>query len=237
MSPVQEGSVVVYVIDNSPSLGLHRKALFDAFDGLTGGASSPNVRLAAVKHGYSWWKVFHSVEKIKNSLFNFRAPDAIPVNTLRGELSLSRYYEQLYPGIMAAWKMIEDECPPGDDLTAKPWCQRKVIVALGDGDPGISLTNTDYFPQPYADAFLPTNLLSGLKNAGIRVDTLCVGKRCKLRMRRCEDPKPGLTMFAPFCPSPPAGPLGSEIPAGLLGSELMEAISSQTGGVYHGVAD
>ena len=47
------------------------------------------------------------------------------------------------------------------------------VPALGDGDPGLSPGNTDYFPAP--DAVLPTNLLSGLKNAGIRVDTLCVG--------------------------------------------------------------
>ena len=236
MSPVQEGSVVVYVIDNTGSLKDHKKALFDAFDGLTGGVSPPNVRLAAVKHGHASWFP-PAMETLKDSLFDFRAPDVIPVNTLRGKFSFYYGYEQLYPGIMAAWKMIEEECPPGDDLTAKPWCQRKVIVALGDGDPGMSPSNTDYFPQPYADAFLPTNLLSGLKKAGIRVDTLCVGKRCKLRMRRCEDPKPGLTKFAPECPSPPAGPLGSEIPAGLLGGEIMEALSSQTDGEYHGVAD
>ena len=227
--------MVVYVIDNSGSLVPHRKALFNAFDDLPGGASPPNVQLAAVKHGYSQAAAAspQAIETLKNSLFAFRPPDDTLANTLRGKLYFNYGNEQFYSAIMAAWEMIKDECPPGVDLDVKPWCERKVIMALGDGDPGVSPMNADDFPQPYADAFLPTNLLSGLKNAGIRVDTLCVGERCKLRMRRYKDPEPGLTAFGPEYP----GFLGSEIPAGLLGSELMEAISSQTGGVYHGVAD
>ena len=229
MSPVQEGSVVVYVIDNSGTLGPHRKALFDAFDRLTGGASSPNVRLAAVKHGHSWWKDFHSVEKIKNSLFDFRAPDAIPVDTLRAELTFYHYtaYEQLYPGIMAAKEMIEVECPKDVDLDVKPWCQRKVIVALGDGEPGTSPVNADYFPEPYADAFLPTNLLSGLKKAGIQVDTLCISRWCKIGVGRSELKKGRYWFDSGFRTSTP----------NLLGREIMEALSTHTDGEYHGVAD
>ena len=228
MSPVQEGSVVVYVIDNTGSLGPHRKALFDAFDGLTGGASSPNVRLAALKHGYG---PNHfpppAVERLKKNLFDFSLPADIPVDTLRAELTFNynTAYEQLYPGIMVAWEMIKEECPPGVDLVAKPWCQRKVIVALGDGDPGMSLTNTDYFPQP--DAYLPTNLLSGLKKAEIQVDTLCAGGDCEDGMYRCNDRRPDITWFGSECSSPPAG---------LRGREIMAALSLQTGGVYHGVA-
>ena len=229
MSPVQEGSVVVYVIDNSGSLEPHKEALFDAFDDLTGRASLPNVQLAALKHGYSgtWERDFHSVETLKNSLFAFRPPDDTLANTLRGELSFSHYYEQLYPGIMAAWKMIEVECPKDVDLDAKPWCERKVIVALSDGDPGMSWTNADYFPQP--DAFLPTNLLSGLQKAGIRVDTLCTGRDCEIRMGRCEWVKKVIiAWFQAGCSSPPAG---------LLGREIMAAISDHTGGKHHDVAD
>ena len=231
MSPVQEGSVVVYVIDNTGSLVPHRKALFDAFDDLTGGPSPPNVRLAALKHGYGSNYV-HSAETLKNNLFAFRPPDDTLVNTLQGKLSLDNMVELLYPGIMAAWKMIEDECPPGVDLVARPWCERKVIVALGDGDPGMSWTNTDYFPQP--DAYLPTNLLSGLKKAEIQVDALCVGRVCEDRIISCNDVKPGRTWFGSSsdysmskCPTSPADPLGREI---------MEALSTHTGGVYHGVA-
>ena len=221
--------MVVYVIDDSSSLKGSEEALLDAFDDLTGGVSLPNVQLAALKHGYRWFwfgKGFHSVEKIKNSLFAFRPPDDTLVNTLRKKLSFNNGVEQLYPGIMAAWKMIEDECPPGDDLTAKPWCERKVIVALGDGTPGTSPVNADYFPEPYADAYLPTNLLSGLKNAGIRVDTLCVGYWCEFGVGRSELTK-GRYRFDFFFSTPPADPLGREI---------MEALSTHTGGVYHGVA-
>ena len=228
--------MVVYVIDNSGSLKGSEEALLDAFDDLTGGVSLPNVQLAALKHGYrwSWGRGFHSVEKIKNSLFAFRPPDDTLVNTLRKKLSFNNGVEQLYPGIMAAWKMIEDECPPGDDLTAKPWCERKVIVALGDGAPGTSPVNADYFPEPYADAYLPTNLLSGLKNAGIRVDTLCVGYLCEYKMGKCNDPlpgtalAPGITWFTRSCVSSTAS---------LRGREIMEALSTHTDGEYHGVAD
>ena len=227
MSPVQEGSVVVYVIDDTGSIKYHAKALFDAFDRLTGGVSLSNVRLAAVKHGHSWGSAPLAMEKIKDSLFDFRAPDAIPVNTLRGELSFSRYHEQLYPGIMAAKEMIEVECPKDVDLDVKPWCQRKVIVVLGDGEPGTSPESTDYFPQPYADVLLPTNLLSGLKNAGIQVDTLCIGWWCQFRVGRSELKEGRYWFYSGLRTSTP----------NLLGSELMEAISSQTGGVYHGVAD
>ena len=228
MSPVQEGSVVVYVIDNTGSLFGSTKVLFDTFDGLTGGVSSPNVRLAAVKHGDGWMGSAPAVRTLKKNLFDFSLPADIPVDTLRAELTLNGGYEQLYPGIMVAWEMIEDECPPGVDLVAKPWCQRKVIVALGDGDPGASPLNTDYFPQP--DAYLPTNLLSGLQKAGIRVDTLCTGRECEGKISRCKWGKwgKGIAFFAVGVCRPS--------PADLLGREIMEAISSHTDGEYHGVA-
>ena len=254
MSPVQEGSVVVYVIDNSGSL-FHsfdaKEALFDAFGGLTGGVSSPNVRVAALKHGYGPpYLPPPAMETLKKNLFDFSLPADVPVDTLRAELTFKNAtaWEQLYPGIMAAKEMIEVECPKDVDLVAKPWCQRKVIVALGDGDPGMSWTNTDYFPQP--DAYLPTNLLSGLKKAEIQVDTLCVREWCKDEMYRCnlerfrlqlrggyydsvtqlqtKPLEPGIVFFERGCP--PSTP-------NLLGREILAAISSHTGGVYHGVAD
>ena len=53
MSPVQEGSVVVYVINKRHSLRPHKEAVLKAFNDLTGGVSPPNVRLAALAYGYS----------------------------------------------------------------------------------------------------------------------------------------------------------------------------------------
>ena len=221
--------MVVYVIDDSSSLKGSEEALLDAFDDLTGGVSLPNVQLAALKHGYRWFwgRGFHSVEKIKNSLFAFRPPDDTLVNTLRKKLSFNNGVEQLYPGIMAAKEMIEVECPKDVDLDVKPWCQRKVIVALGDGEPGTSPVNADYFPEPYADAFLPTNLLSGLKKAGIQVDTLCISRWCKIGVGRSELKKGRYWFDSGFRTSTP----------NLLGREIMEALSTHTDGEYHGVAD
>ena len=234
MSPVQEGSVVVYVIDNSDSIRDHKEALFDAFDDLTGRASLPNVELAAVKHGFDALGRTPSpaMETLKNSLFAFRPPDDTLVNTLRKKLSFNNGVEQLYPGIMAAWEMIDDECLPGDLVATKPWCEHKVIVVLGGGDPGVFPTNKHYFRQPYADANLPTNLLSGLNKAGIKVDTLCVGSVCEARISsRCEWIKGSThigppSLFVSWC-------LAS--PADLLGSKIMQELSSRTGGDYHGI--
>ena len=181
MSPVQEGSVVVYVIDNSGSLEPHKEALFDAFDDLTGRASLPNVQLAAVKHGYSQdLRAGLPRRQSKRSrtacLLSVRRTIPWPIHYEEKLYFNYGITNSFYSAIMAAWEMIKDECPPGVDLDVKPWCERKVIMALGDGDPGVSPMNADDFPQPYADAFLPTNLLSGLQKAGIRVDTLCVGR-------------------------------------------------------------
>ena len=247
MSPVQEGSVVVYVIDNTKTLLGSKKTLFKAFDDLTGGASLPNVKLAALKHGYLWWDGPTAVGTLKNNLFRFSPPDDTLANTLRGKLFLDSpasnklRYEQLYPGIMAAKEMIEEECPRDVDLVANPRCQRKVIVALSDGHPGVSPESTDYFPQPYADVLLPTNLLSGLKKAGIQVDTLCIGYLCEYKMGKCgSNPVQGYAAFGPgslsWCTS-----INLKTPdnnkAHLRGREIMEELSSHTGGVYHGVAD
>ena len=174
------------------------------------------------------------MKTLKGNLFKFVAPDDIPANTLRRKLTFDANYEHLYPGIMAAWKMIENECSPG----AKPWCKNKVIVVLGDGHPGVSPMNADYFPPPDAGAILPTNLLSDLKNAGIQVDTLCVGngRYCLDDMIRCPS-QPGTVLIHPWylstCSSLDAIPPSTRR---LSGREIMKAIATDTGGVYHGVA-
>ena len=234
MSPVQEGSVVVYVIDKTFSMRGKKEAVLKAFNDLTGGVSPPNVRLAALAYGYDGSSSPPAMETLKGNLFKFVAPDDIPANTLREKLTVYADYEHFYPGIMAAWKMIEDECSP----VAKPWCENKVIVALGNGVPGVSPMNADYFPPPDAGAILPTNLLSGLKNAGIQVDTLCVGAGgyCSKNMARCpSQPQPGTVLIVPWrwCPGLYAIPPSNRR---LRGRDIMDTIATHTGGVPHGVA-
>ena len=81
---------------------------------------------------------------------------------------------------MAAQMMLTRECPHGVDLTAKPWCQRKVIVVLGDGDPGLTPAGADYFAA--SSEHLPMNLLQSLNDADIEVHALTLGVYADLQI-------------------------------------------------------
>lgn len=182
---MQPGAVVVYVIDVTSSQQVRRDEMLAAFERLIADhQSTPDVRVAAIKHGYaSHYSGEDSdivpvpeAEDLKNNLFGLRPPGAVPLASLKDKktgIALSRAHEQLYPAIDAARLMIEDECQ-GFDLTTKPWCRNKVIVAMGDGDPGVSRTDGNYYDSANPKTPLPENLLSSLSVAGVRVDTLCI---------------------------------------------------------------
>ena len=157
---------MVYSIDNTYELRGYAGRLMSSFEALVAKhQSAPDVRVAVIAHGTN--SVGDgSIHRIQE----FVSPDQLSVSKIRNSLSFSYGYEWLDSSIAEGQKMINDECPQGVDLTAKPWCQHKVIVVLSDGDPGV--TYEEYLGT--WDDDLPDKLLDSVSADGIAVNTICV---------------------------------------------------------------
>ena len=118
--------------------------------------------------------------------------------------------------------MVNGLCPQDAYLTDNPWCQDKVIVALSDGDPGITLP--DYFHSRNDN--LPGKLVDSISNDGIAVNTLCIYTYHNIFSLSCDDPH---WLFYVS-----GNPLTEQRLLGTKGKDLLEQIASATGGKYYG---
>lgn len=232
---------MVYVIDNTFSLLPHRTELFAAYSKLKSRhGSTPNVRLAAIKNGYPGNAARTRQEVMKgiqgSLILNFVPPDRFRDDVVRSKITSRDASELFYPALEEAGNMIRRECPAGVDLGAKPWCTRKVIFALGDGDPGVTLR--DYFSAD--DVHLPDKALSALAGASIVVNTICIGYDCTREMAQCD----GATDPRAYGPSNHDGQLqickgdfkGTKMVAiGYDGQEIMRDIARRGAGRYYGI--
>ena len=150
------------------------------------------------------------------------------------DLDLTGRTEYLYPGIALAREMIEKEClPPTPSSTPgvgtptptpKPWCSHKVIVVLGDGDPGLS-DNDYHASSPRVHDVLPEKELDKIAGLGIELHTVCIGN-CTWEIIRFS-----------------ASRLYNSLPriihrgfwyTGYRGGDVMREIAKYTGGEFHG---
>ena len=203
---------------------------------------TPNVKVAAIKHGVGnvpIEKRYVDVIGDGAPLFNFMPPNQMPISAAAKRIRLKMGNEQFYPAIAEARRMLDVECPSGVDLTAKPWCGSKVIVALGDGAPGI--TSRGYFATNNPSGsrwgsnryWLPDKLLADLASAGIRVNSMCIGHSCWFRMIVCTDfDDPALIEISDACRA--YGKRG--ITLRHKGSDAMKWLATSTGGTYYGQA-
>ena len=178
---------MVYLRDDSLSLFNHQVAIYRAFGKMSSDYRAiPNVRVAAFKHintGCQPYVLTSDDLNYVTSLFGLRKPQDVRAVDVRHRMSFYGCIELLYPGIYEAMDLIRTECPVSVDLTVKPWCGRKVIVALGDGDPGAAAQK--YFSVPYPDGDFPDQLLSDVNDAGIAVNTICVDAFCGYHIWQC----------------------------------------------------
>ena len=186
----------------------------------------PNLKVAAIKHAVSSW---HSVDEsmvngFKGNLFGFKAPKDVPLAKINEVDGKGGGREQLYPAIEAARRMLQDECPAGVDMESKPQCQRKVIVVIGDGDPGISSTDSDYFaaPNDYKTKVAEA-LLTRVEKSDIRVDTICIDKQSCHRGMFVKQVWEGTVEF--YSASHTTGALYT-------GDYVLRNIAKDTGGTY-----
>ena len=229
---------MVYLIDDTGSQRYHREELKRIFWKLLAvHQTTDNVRVAALAHGditrtddeLDYLELFpHERDSLGRGYpelftWGFTEPKHItPQHITVGidSLTLLGRREYLYPGIALAQKMIETECKN------PPWCERKVIVVVGDGNPGQAAP--DYFsPRSYA---LPKRLLDSVAAAEIELHTLCLGAACTNQITVREGS--WLHFDRPSCTNPPGLMLAC---IGHSGDSLMAAIArrSYKGGKYY----
>ena len=211
LDPVQSGTTVVYLIDDTGSQRHLREELKRIFLKLLADhQATADVRVAALVHGdiarplnSRYTTILWDTERFTLGrgsggphMFGsgFKDPkDITPTDVINGinGLTLSAAREYLYPGIALAEKMMIKECPkptptptvtaspiatptPTPTPTPRPWCQRKVIVILGDGNPGRA--HSDYYL--YSGSEMPDALMRAVRAADIALHTLCLGTAC-----------------------------------------------------------
>ena len=226
---------MVYLIDDTGSQKLIREQLRRIFLKLLAvHGTTADVRVAALVHG-DIARV--GSQKYHTGLFpherntlgrgnrgphllapGFKEPkDISPQDVTDGinNLKLLAHREYLYPGIALAEHIITVECPAG---SAKNWCKRKVIVILGDGNPGRGAT--DYFyPHSYSD--LPEKLLYDVRIAEIELHTLCLGAACTNQIVRIPD---GQKFY--YDPKPPN--CITEECTGYTGTDIMKELAKRS---------
>ena len=189
----------------------------------------------------------------------FKAPAGISAgdvtNAVKSLYSKSGPYPNihpyLYPGIELAREMIETECnlgpappmgapaptstsTPTPTLTPAPWCQRKVIVILHDGNPGSAHESS--YRNPVATIHNvdepPSAMMDRVVSAGIELRTLCASPGCNhkiVRYRRAWGYYNGPSCYSTtdiFC-------------LNLKGEEILEKLAERTrakgiGGKHYG---
>ena len=225
----------MYLIDDSYSITSGKRRLKSAFLKMLDyhkRKKTPHVYVAALKQGGD--KLPLTIKprrrskvmmKPGNPLFRFRELSSLSprkVNNALDTLTGKRRYEYLYPGIDEARMMIEAFCrKPANQLP----CQRKVIVILSDGDPG--LAHEKDFGDPKHK--LPYALLDEVKRAGIELHTLCMGKSCDSEIARSS------IYFRHYgnwrCGS---AYYPKRICTGYCGGDIMRELATYTGGKFYG---
>ena len=234
--------MVVYVIDETGTTSHMKQALFDAFERLKiRHGSTPNVRVAVIKQGTTAGSPLTAKDEqlVGNPVHDFTTVQGLAVEQIEKRLNLRMDDEQFYIGIREAQRMIESKCPAGVDLTAKPWCQRKVILTLGDGEIGI--VPGSYFGAD-RETDMPENLFNGLAGAGIKVNTLCLKGICGHHQVLCAATDP--MVFINMYPSQRRHIADAEcknnhgVPAKkifhTLSKDFLKGVSKRTGGEYFG---
>ena len=179
---------------------------------------------------------------LTNPVAPFKAPSQLSPTLVAKAieyLDIRGLAEYLYPGIDLARQMIEEECPPGPGTptptppgagtptpTAKPWCQRKVIVVLGDGDPGLAAA--DYYGTvARVQGKFPEQLLDRVKAAGIALHTLCAGNACTEKISRSD----WWHGHSGACSNSRSAAI---VCVAYRGGDLMRELAEYTGGEFHG---
>ena len=219
--------------------------------------TTPDVRVAALRHGgvsrgvqiYS--EIYNNLggrrggpymfspdpskrsgNLLKNPQEPFKAPSQLSRTLIKNaidDLSLGGDAEFLYPAINLAGRMIKQECPENVNLAVKPWCKRKIIVVLGDGEPG--LASGDYYPDVgKSPGELPEVLLDRINRNDVKLHTLCIGDACLVNIARETDTLRRLHFFPVACPPT----RNSYVCLGFRGGDLMRELAEYTGGKYHG---
>ena len=229
---------MVYLIDDSSSQGSLRQELERIFLKLLAvHKTTPDVRVLALKHGgniprtiipLTWQEqdTLGTSGGIAPYLFdrNFKEPKDLPPKAITdavGGLALNRRNEYLYPAVDKALRDIEGFCSYGD-----PWCDRKIVVVLGDGRPGRA--HSRYFDPPDGiDDEIPEKLLRSVKRAGVELHTICMGPACNHEIIRVD----GLRYYydKPTCPVPPS----KDKCLDLDGSAVMGNLAFYTNGTYY----
>ena len=226
---------MVYVLDDTGSLRGRKNELFNAFRRISADcAAKSDARIAAFKHvAPTYCLRINSLSprdaRHVTKLFELREPKDVQERDVKSHMKFRGCLEQLFPAIDKAMEEILRLCPEGVDTNRNPWCQRKVIMVLGDGDPGA--VPQQYYTQPYPNGKLPDKLLKEVKDAGIAVHTYCISQACLYPLRQCggfPDPR-FVDLRRGHCVSS-----GPEIRIANFAYEIMEQIAAATGGVYHG---
>ena len=169
LDSVQDGTSLVYVLDDTESLSTSKAKLLSTFENLAARhQSTPNVQVAVIKQG-GGYSTLPGTVRFKQ-IYGFVSPGQLLASKIDSELTLSAESEWLESGVAQAQRMINDECPPGADLTSNPWCRHKVIVVLSDGDPGV--VEGKHYHSSHDN--LPEKLLNSISNDGIVVNTICI---------------------------------------------------------------
>ena len=252
--------MVVFIIDDTASQRNLHADLNHAFSQLIAKhRNSVNVRVAALVHGELAYvePPVYRLERFQAStlgrvlspdlLGGFNAPGSLSpgkVSKAINALPLRAYKELLYPAISYAmgWMTHPTMCGYPLDLSKKPWCQRKVIVVLGDGRPGQA---DDRYFHARGDE-LPNKLMEAVRHRQIELHTLCLGVACTHQIIRHAGTRfyydmptcPPLT--TPPLPTLPPTPPHPTPPAykclGYQGIDIMKEIAkmSYNGGRYYG---
>ena len=202
-----DNTTAVYLIDDADSPSDIRENLKFAFMQLlaTHGGNS-TIRIAALAHGGSGSPTRTPLNRDERitlggsnypDLFGgFKAPGHISpraVTNAIDNLTLSHTSEFLYPGIELARQRINLLCSGSSGA----WCQRRIIVILGDGIPGKAAD--EYFET--ASDELPKKLLQDIDDDGIELHLACIGVGCRNDITRVNGTRYYYDSWS--CPGPP----------------------------------
>ena len=166
--------------------------------------------------------------KALDQLTDTMVTDAIDLLVMAGGDALT------YAGIDLAREAIISECPTNVDLTLKPWCHRKVIVVLSGGDPGWGHSKY-YATNPKLPGELPEKLLDDVKDAGIKLDTICLAHydcdEMFIIRFHIDYVHRGYRCARGFCP-PREG--DDYTCLGYRGGDVMRELAERTGGTFYG---
>lgn len=256
VGPVDQWSTVVYLIDDTMSQRGSKALLKPAFLKLLSDWKDPldHVRVAALRHTNINTRLdpvhYDSLGGERYGPYMFSPDPHNPGQLLRypsdpfkavatlsdtlvadaiDDLDAVWSNEFLYAGIDLARRAIEKECPKSDHdlLLNKPWCYRKVIVVLGDGDPG----TTRYHQYVNLHDKLATDVLNRVNDYDIEVHTLCFGSACDNDISYWNAWNVKWHYFHRLCPTR----YPDHHRCIYRGGDLMRKIAEYTGGKFYGV--